>query len=937
MYKIISLLLYFLLSSSLLAQGFYFGRNKVQYTSFDWQILKTKHFDIYYYPEMQDVAEKGAKFAEDAYFHLQSNFNHSITRRIPLIFYSTHAHFQQTNITPGFIPEGVGGFFEFLKGRVVIPNNGNLNQFRKVIWHELVHVFMHSKVGRVLRNSDRPNAAVFPPLWFTEGLAEFWSSEWDGQAEMIIKDAVLHNYMVPVEDLWTISGTFMMYKVGQAVLTYISQTYGEEKILLLMENLWKYNSFEDCFKATLGVSYREFDSQWIYYLKKRFYPMLADNDFSENTAQTVVREGYNFKPAYYEEDGKPYVIFTANRIGYSSIYITEMKNLQIDKNDESEILIKGEETSDFESFHLFSSKIDVSPGGRLAFGSKSGENDALYIYDVREREITNKYYFDNLVGIQSPAWSPDGSKIAFTGLSFSGLKDIYIFDTRTEDLTNITNDDYDDNDPAWSPDGNFLVFSSDRTELGKKWAYNLFLINVNDGEISYLTYGEQRDASPVFSPDGRHIAFTSDRDLSLNIYLIDMDEQFKAGTEYKITSFANGTFDPEWTPEGGLLFGVFENARFQIRYLKDILSYREDARTYRISAIRKSAKPWHFDNLKPEQQIERLAYSKSFDLDIVQSQVSNDPIFGTAGGAQVAFTDILGNDQYHMLIYNNARTSAEFLQSFSFAVTRVSLEKRMNYAYGLFRYVGRNFNYDDLFYYEDRVGGFLALSYPVSKFFRIEYSSSYSYSDKEFLSRRRWAYLTSNFISVVKDNSLWVSSGPIDGERYKLTLGNTFDIRYSNVNYFTLMFDYRKYFRLGLRSAYAVRLLYLQNSGLEARRFYLGGSWDMRGYPLWSIRGTQAVFTSHELRFPFIDLLGIRFPFGSVGFPSIRGALFFDAGNAWESPWQWQREGLLGSFGFGLRMRFIGYLVLRLDMGKTTNFKQISNGIFTQFFFGWDF
>ena len=126
-------------------QGYYFGRNKVQYTEFDWQILKTKHFDIYYYPEMQDVAEKGAKFAEDGYYLLQTKFNHTITRRIPLIFYSSHLHFQQTNITPGFIPEGVGGFFEFLKGRVVIPSNGNLNQFKKVILHELVHVQGYSK------------------------------------------------------------------------------------------------------------------------------------------------------------------------------------------------------------------------------------------------------------------------------------------------------------------------------------------------------------------------------------------------------------------------------------------------------------------------------------------------------------------------------------------------------------------------------------------------------------------------------------------------------------------------------------------------------------------------------------------------------------------------------------------------------------------------
>jgi outer membrane protein assembly factor BamA len=220
---------------------------------------------------------------------------------------------------------------------------------------------------------------------------------------------------------------------------------------------------------------------------------------------------------------------------------------------------------------------------------------------------------------------------------------------------------------------------------------------------------------------------------------------------------------------------------------------------------------------------------------------------------------------------------------------------------------------------------------------RIEYSSSYSYSDRDFIYRRRQAYLTSNFVSIVKDNSLWTYSGPIDGERYKFTVGNTFDIKYSNVNYFTIMADYRKYFRLGQRSAYAVRMLYLKNEGREARRFWIGGSWDLRGYPFWSILGRQVAFTSHEIRFPFIDLLGIRFPFGSIGFPSIRGALFFDAGNAWDGQWQWNDEGLLGSFGLGLRMRLIGYLVFRLDIGKRTNFVDIQDGVFTQFFFGWDF
>ena len=143
-------LIFVLSASTASAQFFYFGRNKVQYTDFEWHVLRTEHFDIYYYPEMKELAERGAFFAEESYKLLEVKFNHTLNKRVPLIFYSSHLHFQQTNTTRGFIPEGVGGFFEFLKGRVVIPSDGSTAQFRHVIRHELVHVFMHSKISRVL-------------------------------------------------------------------------------------------------------------------------------------------------------------------------------------------------------------------------------------------------------------------------------------------------------------------------------------------------------------------------------------------------------------------------------------------------------------------------------------------------------------------------------------------------------------------------------------------------------------------------------------------------------------------------------------------------------------------------------------------------------------------------------------------------------------------
>jgi hypothetical protein len=110
-------------TSTVSAQFFYFGRNKVQYTEFDWHVLRTEHFDIYYYADMKELAGRGAFIAEEAYKLLEVKFNHALGSRVPLIFYSSHLHFQQTNTTGGFIPEGASSS----RATVPSPNSGTLS------------------------------------------------------------------------------------------------------------------------------------------------------------------------------------------------------------------------------------------------------------------------------------------------------------------------------------------------------------------------------------------------------------------------------------------------------------------------------------------------------------------------------------------------------------------------------------------------------------------------------------------------------------------------------------------------------------------------------------------------------------------------------------------------------------------------------------------
>ncbi len=939
---------------------YYFGRNKVQYNHFEWHILETEHFDIYYYPQMRELAEIGAAYAEKTYLYLESKFNHNILRRVPLIFYATHAHFQETNTIPYIIPEGVGGFFEFLKGRVVVPANGSIPQFKHVLRHELVHVFTHSLEHRILKDHRLLNHPGLP-LWFVEGLAEYWSIEWDTRAEMFIRDAVLSNYLYPLQNIYQINGSFLMYKEGQAALRFIAEKYGDEKLLELIQNLWIDKRFALVFEKTMGMDYKEFDKEWIYHLKKEYFPLLENHDSPKQIADQLTHKGINIKPTYFKHDEQEYVVFLSNRTGYANIYIEPIKKSK--KEPKAEILVAGERSVEFESFHLLQSKIDAHSQGTLAFTSKSGDQDKLYIYDLIKREIMERHEFGNLVSIYSPTWSPDGGKIAFSGLAFSGKSDIYIYNRNNDSLMRLTDDYFDDKEPSWSPDGRYIAFSSDRGVFGEKNYYNLFIHDTETGLVRYVTNGKFNDSAPTWSPDGRFLAFSSDRNDAFNIWVLHPKSKntpqkgknpggmfFSALNRNhalkQLTHFTTGAFDPEWTKDGDLLFYAFEDFGFQI-YQLDSIAGKVRFRNQVDSLDQKHiAMNWSFKRLKGKNGAQGIKYKPKYDLDIAQSQITQDPIFGTSGGVQLAVTDMLGNYQYFFLLYNNARTRDEFLDSFNFAVSRVDLSRRTNFALGLYHFAGRYYNRYDYWFWERRYGGFGAISYPFSKFKRLEASLNVRHSDKEWFydNYRRRALLVSNFLSYIKDTSLWGPTGPIDGERFNITLGNTLDIAHSNVNFSTLIVDYRRYFRLSNRVTHAVRLWTQMNHGKEATPFFMGGSWDLRGYKLWHLWGTKLALMSNELRFPFIDRFIVNFPFGGLGLSAIRGAMFVDVGNAWDD----HLDYLLGSTGFGVRFRFGGFLVLRLDWGRKFTIHNperfyrvdkydVDNEWFTQFFFGWDF
>jgi hypothetical protein len=138
----------------------YFGQNKVQYRAFDFKIILTEHFEIYYYDEEREAALDGARMAERGYAKMSRVLNHQFQARKPVLLYASHSDFQQTNAISGELGEGTGGVTEFFKHRMVLPFTGSFAEFEHVLLHEMAHQFQYDVYsrGRVGGGESRPSS-----------------------------------------------------------------------------------------------------------------------------------------------------------------------------------------------------------------------------------------------------------------------------------------------------------------------------------------------------------------------------------------------------------------------------------------------------------------------------------------------------------------------------------------------------------------------------------------------------------------------------------------------------------------------------------------------------------------------------------------------------------------------------------------------------------
>ncbi len=486
----------------------YFGRNKVEYENFDFQVLATEHFDIYYYPQEAGAARTAARLAERWYARLSTLLNHSFDRRQPLVLYGSQAEFAQTNVVAGLVSDSIGGITEGARRRIVMPFAPTLGETDRVIGHELAHAFQFDIARHYGRDTGQP-------LWFIEGMAEYLSrGTLTAATSMWVRDAVLSE-RVP-EKINSVARDVSPYTFGHAFWSYLGSRFGDAIIERALKPGKKQRRLKDRMRHATGEELDVLYADW----RKAVHQQFGNAHEGRKRYRGWNRDHMQIGPSL-NPDGTRAVFFSErDRVSLDLFLADVQRGEMIDK------LATTAASAKFDSLQpLRSAGAWSHDGQRFAFAAVRQGRAALQIVDVdggRDGEIV----FPSLGQVLSATWSPDGASIAFSAIA-GGATDLYIADVATGSVRQLTDDVFADLQPAWSHDGRRIAFVTERLssdlatlQIGPP---RLAVFDLSSGTVQAVdgSVGETH-LNPHWSADDRQLYFIGDPGGIANVFRLDL-------------------------------------------------------------------------------------------------------------------------------------------------------------------------------------------------------------------------------------------------------------------------------------------------------------------------------------------------------------------------------------------------------------------------------
>jgi hypothetical protein len=638
----------------------------------------------------------------------------------------------------------------------------------------------------------------------------------------------------------------------------------------------------------------------------------------------------------------------------------------------------------------------------------------LTIIDSERGRAIEEFKIEEVGEIFNPDFSPDGRYIVFAA-SAGGLMDLYILDTETGERRRLTDDAYADLQPAWSPDGSRIAFVTDRfsTDLRNlSWGnYRLALIDPETGEIEPVPgFAEGKNINPQWAADGSQLYFISDRNGISNIYRVSIPE----GDLSQVTNLSVGVsgitaLSPALsvsTDGSRIVFSAYEGDRYTVYAIDSEQSLPGGPVSPPLAEVSPAVLPpadrpvgdvmalvgnAHLGLPATTAVFEETKYKAGLSLDYIAPPtlaVGADRYSTFVGGGTALFwSDILGEHTLSTMLQVNG--------SFADIAALVGYQNRQSRwnwgaVVGQSPVASRGFfllqdDFGNLIQEEltlrqisREVSGFVA--YPLDRASRIEFSARYQNITYDYerertligpagqeLGREKTDFpkcsedpterycepdamnLGIGTAAFVYDNTLFGYTGPVLGQRYRLEVAPIV----GSIDYIGALVDYRRYIMPFTPYTLAGRILHFGRYGSGGEDFqrvfplFIGYQPTIRGYDSGSFRveecldqvdnssfitlpdsistcpvydqlfGSRMLVANFELRAPIPQGFGLAAP---PGIPPFTLALFFDAGAAYwssgtASQWGGNRDPFhpVTSYGIAARLNLFGIALIEVD------------------------
>ena len=568
------------------------GKNRIQYKSFDWEVMYTNNFEFYYNTNALNIAEIASSFLEDKFSELTNNIGHQPFKKTKVFIYNSERDKEQSNI-------GINEADEFLFSNLSLNNriifkvayNNNLNVFKNNLSYEFNKVLIRDLMHGNLSFAKRFGKVSFIniPEWFSDGAARYLAYGWDTEMDNVIRDYFLTKQK---KSLNKISDEQSKY-IGQSIWNYISVTYGKNTISNIINLTKIIRNPEKAISSSLGINYNNFIQNWSNY----YYSSISNKYIRDELENPELNQVNNFGKVIdlKKNQSGEFILFSAIKGNYKRLVLYNIKQKKFKVLDR----IKSSEKN---NSYFLDWKNDENI---LYIKNLKGENN-LITRNIYSNSKTYKslYRFEKINGF---SFNTKQNLIALSG-TVNNQSDIYLLSANSENLKKLTDDMYHDIYPSFLKNSTSVIFSSNRKSIDLENIdsseniseyYNLYLYNLDTTSTKLYkltnTLANNIKAKPLTD---NKMLFLSDIRGIYNIFSLSIDGNSKQVTDFN-TNIINYYYDEI---DKDLYFNNLYEGNLIARNKSDfdISKSRFGTQTPRIDYIQKQQ-----SNIKKREKIKR--------------------------------------------------------------------------------------------------------------------------------------------------------------------------------------------------------------------------------------------------------------------------------------------------------------------------------------------